>query len=702
MISIQTALPVGGRDARRLIGVGLWTAAGLVAVLLASGWLYSFDTESNESAERSRLIQALDDESTQFQRDVENLLSGVPKSTGLPNGPRLDDRLLLVDLTKGQIIASSGTPLTGAAEVSTEALKPLLEELQALPQTDQSGALVGAGAGAHIVVALRATQFAAVSAVLGKIPADRAAIVALRPISKDMVARLAATSDLPGLDVAPAGKADPASRVLTSGGAEQHAVLIWGTAQNQDSSLQLAGRVVYSILVVAAGLLLRRSILGLAAREKQAATLAQHDQLCGLPNRLLFTHLLDRELSSRKPQSPFALMYLDLDRFKEVNDRYGHDVGDRMLVAMTKRIGESLRATDQLGRLGGDEFAILQTNVRGPRDAEALARRVLESMRKPFDLGGQQIFAGVSIGIAFFPENASDRQELMHLADNALYRAKNEGRNRFAFFEERMGDELRRRKSYEDELAEAIDNGALMLEYQPLMSADGARMVGVEALVRWPHPVRGIIPPVDFIGLAEDRGLIHPLGEWVLRRACEDARAWPQLKIAVNVSPIQFRHKEFVSKVLRILDETGFDPNRLELELTESVVIDDAEVAEMAMIMLRDKGIRLALDDFGTGYSSLIYLRRFALDKIKIDRSFVQSLEETGESGIIVESITHMARALGLTVTAEGVETIEHRRALEALGCHELQGYYFSRPVSAAAISGMLDEKQITPECTAA
>lgn len=465
----------------------------------------------------------------------------------------------------------------------------------------------------------------------------------------------------------------------------------------------MAGRLVFTMLVLGAGWQLRRSILELAAREARAATLAGHDLLSGLPNRLLFTQLLDHEIARHQRQSaPFALMYLDLDRFKEINDQHGHDAGDRMIVAVTQRIAESLRASDRMGRFGGDEFAVLQVNVREPHEAVALARRILDSMRKPFDLNGRQVFAGVSIGIAICPSNASDRQELMHLADIALYRAKNEGRNRFAFFEARMGDELRRRKSFEDELAEAIAKGQLSLDYQPLMNADGNKIVGVEALVRWPHPVHGIIPPADFIGLAEDRGLIMPLGEWVLRRACEDARAWPDLKIAVNVSPIQFRQKEFVPRVLRILEETEFDPNRLEIELTESVILGDAEGAEIAMMTLRDKGIRLALDDFGTGYSSLIYLRRFAFDKIKIDRLFVQSIEPTGESGIIVQSIVQLGRALGMTVTAEGIETIEQRQVLEAMGCHELQGYYFSRPVPASNISTLLEAQNGIRESSAA
>ncbi|MDO9440555.1 MAG: EAL domain-containing protein [Beijerinckiaceae bacterium] len=459
---------------------------------------------------------------------------------------------------------------------------------------------------------------------------------------------------------------------------------------------------VASAAALFCGHLLACSVRGLALCEAHASALAGHDLLSGLPNRLLFTQLLDGEIARhRRHETKFALMYLDLDRFKDINDRYGHDAGDRMIIEMSRRIALSLRASDRFGRFGGDEFAILQTDISSPRDAEALAARIIEAMQAPFDLGQQQVFGNLSIGIAVCPDNTTEREDLMRLADLALYRAKNEGRNRYAFFEKKMGDELRRRKAYEDELALAIEAGDLRLDYQPIMSGDGLTLSGVEALVRWPHATRGIIPPDDFIGLAEQRGLIAPLGEWVLRRACQDALLWPGLRIAVNVSPIQFRRKEFVDIVRAILEETGLQPSRLELELTESVMVGDAEAAEANMKGLREMGVRLALDDFGTGYSSLIYLRRFALDKIKIDRSFVQTLEPDGESAIIIHSIVHLGRELGLTVTAEGVETLEHLRFLQALDCDELQGFYFSPPVNAQKIADMLAPPARAPALSA-
>jgi predicted signal transduction protein with EAL and GGDEF domain len=306
-------------------------------------------------------------------------------------------------------------------------------------------------------------------------------------------------------------------------------------------------------------------------------------------------------------------------------------------------------------------------------------------------VGDALVSVGVSIGIALAPENGMTHEVLMRLADTALYHAKSEGRNRFCFFERTMDEAIQMRKVVEDDLRHAILRDELTLHYQPLYSADGSTVVAVEALVRWPHPKQGLISPNRFIAIAEERGLVIPLGEWVLRRACLDGKRWPHLRIAVNVSPIQFRHRDFVDGVVRILRETSFDPARLELELTEGVVVEDADAAEAAMMELRGLGVNLALDDFGTGYSSLIYLRRFAFDKIKIDRSFLESMEATGESAILVHSIVHLGRALGLTVTAEGVETREQHRFLQALGCHQLQGFLFSKPIPPEEIDRLLE-----------
>jgi diguanylate cyclase (GGDEF)-like protein len=429
----------------------------------------------------------------------------------------------------------------------------------------------------------------------------------------------------------------------------------------------------------------------LAATQEKAQNLVGRDPLCGLANRLLFSERLDQELARiARSGEGLAVMFLDLDRFKEVNDTYGHQAGDELLKCVADRLGRLLRGADTLARFGGDEFAIIQTQLRTRADAESLARRVLDELTHPFDIGDTPVSVGVSIGVALAPEHGLEREGLMRLADTALYQSKSEGRNRFSFFVTQMDEAIRLRKVVEDDLRDAIASDQLTLHYQPLFSADGQTVVGLEALVRWPHPTQGLIPPDRFIPMAEERGLIIPLGEWVLRRAFIDGKRWPGLRIAVNVSPIQFRHRDFVAKVVDALEETGFDPTRLELELTEGVVVGDADAAEAAMMELRALGVHLALDDFGTGYSSLIYLRRFAFDKIKIDRSFLESMEATGESAILVHSIVHLGRALGLTVTAEGVETKEQHRFLQALGCHQLQGFLFSRPIPAADVDVLL------------
>jgi diguanylate cyclase (GGDEF)-like protein len=441
----------------------------------------------------------------------------------------------------------------------------------------------------------------------------------------------------------------------------------------------------------------------LASSQEHAQNLLGRDPLSGLPNRLLFGERLDHELTRiDRSGGGLAVMFLDLDRFKDVNDTYGHQAGDELIKLVARRLEELLRASDTLARFGGDEFAVIQTGLRSQKDADALARRILDELTHPFEINGTPVSVGVSIGISIAPDNGIAREDLMRLADTALYQAKSEGRNRFRFFARQMDETIRMRKTVEEDLRQAIDQDGLALHYQPIFSADGQTIVGLEALVRWPHAKQGLISPARFISIAEERGLVIPLGEWVLRRACQDGQRWPGLRVAVNVSPIQFRHRDFVAGVMRVLKETGFEASRLEIELTEGVVVEDADAAEAAMMELRALGVNLALDDFGTGYSSLIYLRRFAFDKIKIDRSFLESMEATGESAILVHSIVHLGRALGLTVTAEGVETKEQHRFLQALGCHQLQGFLFSKPVPPDEIDRLLGLTGPKPEGVAA
>jgi diguanylate cyclase len=462
---------------------------------------------------------------------------------------------------------------------------------------------------------------------------------------------------------------------------------------NSNAFFLIAFAAIFAALIVFhARRITREAVDG----ERKAKAVAGQDVLTGLPNRFMFNRLLETEVERVRRavnDRGAAVLFLDIDRFAEVMDTHGQEIADQLVISLTQRIMGLLRSAGRLARIGHDEFGILQTDIVGPRDAEILGHRIIESLSAPFEIGAHKFYASVSIGIAICPHDADNVEELTHRAELALYRAKNEGRNRYCFFEQRLGDELRLRKTVEDDLRTAIDEGSLVVQYQPVMESTGKRMVGVEALVRWPHPTHGYISPMNFIALAEECDLILPLGEWVLQRALRDIKQWPGLRVAVNVSAIQFRDKTFVPTVKRLLAESDVDPAQLELELTENILLADADSAEDAMIEMRAMGVRLALDDFGTGYSSLIYLRRFAFDKIKIDKSFLDALEATGESAIIVHSIVHLGRALGLTVTAEGVEAPDQHRFLQALGCHELQGYLFSKPVSAAEITRRLDEQ---------
>jgi len=539
-----------------------------------------------------------------------------------------------------------------------------------------------------------------VAGLLRRSPNEPGAIglVATRSLDAEGIARLGQRLSIQSLKLAPAGSKGTTSELsVPLANSSQMATLTWVAERPGDPILdRLLPIAIFSTLAILAFASLcyahvTRVTANMLRSEEKAQHLAGHDTLSGLPNRLRFTEHLSA-LMARLPseETGLAVLFVDLDKFKEVNDTYGHAAGDLVIIGCAERMAGKLRANDVLARFGGDEFAIIQTGVRSPLDAENLGRRIIESIRPAFQIGESEAYIGASIGIALAPDNGTDAAELMRLADIAMYRAKNSGRNRACFFEQRMDDTLRIRKVVEDDLRHAISRNELELHYQPQVSADGSRIAGIEALVRWRHPVYGIIPPLEFIGIAEERGLIVQLGEWVIRRACLDAATWGDVTVACNVSAIQFRQADFVQSVAKALDDTGFDPTRLELELTESVVVADADQAEASIMELRSMGVKLALDDFGTGYSSLIYLRRFAFDKIKLDKSFLDSLEDTGESAILVHSVVHLGRALGLIVTAEGVETTEQQRFLQAVGCHLLQGYLFAKPMQAEKMTELI------------
>ena len=449
----------------------------------------------------------------------------------------------------------------------------------------------------------------------------------------------------------------------------------------------------------------RFQIQHLEAKREEAIQNAGLDPLSKLPNRLLFDKILENGIAQATIDAPVALIAIDIDRFKSVNDTHGHLAGDRLIVGITERIKRVIREGDCLARVGGDEFVLMLANIGDMARCAAMVHRIHDAMIAPFDLGHCEVSTSLSLGVSLCPLDADSLVTLTQAADLALYRAKNEGRNRFAFFDKTMEQKLRLGQTIEDDLRHAIATDALTVVYQPLMARCGTVMQGLEALVRWHHPTLGVMSPEQFIPLAEHRGLIAPLGEWVLRRACRDGRRWPSLRIAINVSPVQFRQRNFVKKVKEIIETSGIEPSRIDLEMTEGVLIQDAEQAETVIMSLRALGVRMGLDDFGSGYSSMIYLRRFAFDKIKIDRAFLETMEMSGEGAIILESIVSLGHALGLTVTAEGVEHKEQVEFLRRLGCDEMQGFYFAPPLTAEAVDERLSLeawKDTTPAMTEA
>ncbi|TRM52354.1 EAL domain-containing protein [Achromobacter sp. LC458] len=432
---------------------------------------------------------------------------------------------------------------------------------------------------------------------------------------------------------------------------------------------------------------LRAAHVELKASEAHAQHLAFHDVLTGLANRAYFATFVDQALVRRQPDSSCAVLLLDLDHFKQVNDTWGHAAGDALIQEFARRVKAILGPDDVIARLGGDEFAVLAQNT-SEASANALTRRILAEVRAPFELLGGRAFVGASIGIAMAPRDATTRSELMRKADIALYRAKESGRNQYCFFEPEMDETLKAKALMEADLRAALaDGGQLSVRFQPQIDSSTHQLVGVEALIRWHHPTQGAVPPQIFVAVAESTGLIVELGDWVLREACRAALQWPGLSIAVNLSPVQFRSTGFAARVIDLVTSAGVSPTQIELEVTEGVFIEDDGRVQNAIAQLRAVGFRIALDDFGTGYSSLSYLQKFAVDKIKIDRSFVANIGEGADSTAIVNAVVTLGRSMGLTVNAEGVETAAQRDFLRAAGCDELQGFLFSKAVPAEEIT---------------
>ena len=437
----------------------------------------------------------------------------------------------------------------------------------------------------------------------------------------------------------------------------------------------------------------------LAARQKLEAQLthmAHHDGLTALPNRVLFRQEMERELARARGGDAVAVLCVDLDHFKRVNDTLGHAAGDALLQGAADRLRACVRETDIVARLGGDEFAIVQLQAEQPRAATVLAERLIADLSRPFDIEGHQVVVGASVGIALAPSDGTEADQLMKSADMALYRAKADGRGVLRYFESEMDAKMQARRALELDLRKALVEHEFELFYQPIVDLQSNRVSGFEALLRWNHPTQGLISPADFIPIAEDMGLITPLGEWVLRQACREAAGWPErVKVAVNLSPAQFKSKALALVVTTALADSGLAPDRLELEITESVLLQDNDTVRGILHQLRALGVRISMDDFGTGYSSLSYLRSFPFDKIKIDQSFVRDMGQHEDSIAIVRAVAGLGRNLGMSTTAEGVETNEQLGRLRQEGCTEVQGYLFSRPLPASEVPRLLAQIQL-------
>ena len=440
----------------------------------------------------------------------------------------------------------------------------------------------------------------------------------------------------------------------------------------------------------AGSVLVFRDVTAARVLAEQIAHLAEHDPLTGLPNRLLLNDRLSQAIArAGRNMSPMAILFLDLDNFKHVNDSLGHPTGDTLLQSVAERLQECVRGPDTVSRQGGDEFVLLLQDVKHAEDAAITARRILKVMKKPHLIEGHVLHVTTSIGISIYPDDGLDAATLLKNADTAMYQAKESGRQNFRFFKPEMNVKAVERQSMEEDLRWAIERHEFALHYQPIVSLKSGAITGAEALLRWTHPTRGVVEPAVFIPVAEDSGLIVPIGAWVLREACMQAKAWadaglPKIAMSVNVSALQFRSEDFLKSVTAILDETGLALESLNIEVTESVLMERARLGAPILQSLRKRGVQVAVDDFGTGYSSLSSLRKLEVDTLKIDQSFVRGITTTPDDTTIVSAIISMGRSLNLRVIAEGVESAEDLAFLKSQNCDEAQGFYFSRPVAAA------------------
>jgi len=710
-----------------VVPIGVIVAVAIVCVVVAALGSAQRADDVALANERALFARALTNQGERVLREISSVAASEaayrrirvnfdPEWVQLSVGLRLQsffdhDFVFVTDPSNNLLFASLGRRSVDPNWFNSvqDELRPVLDVLHGA--SDSRGAIIIDGSGPAEHRAARLQSFlgrpAIVAAVAVTSSEDTAAeveakapvILSVKFIDQDMLKDIASRLGLNNLHDTADRPADRADDVfdLTDPQGQSIASFAWTPRQPGAAifksiipflAIAMAGFILLAALVLRH---MRKTQETIAVGETRLRHLALHDPLCGLPNRIFFSDRLEGIIESVKEgAAPAAVFYIDLDHFKDVNDTLGHPIGDELIRNVTARLTQTLRGDDLVARLGGDEFAVISSAGGDEMALEAIGARIIAALCAPYCINNHTIVIGASIGIAVIDRQIGGASDVMRHADMALYRAKNEGRNRACIYDTAMDDNVLKRKLVENELRAAIDRGDLRLAYQPIVNNSGETVVGVEALCRWMHPERGDIPPGEFVPIAEHSGLIIALGEWVLKQACLDGNAWPGIAMSVNVSPLQFRRADFVDVVERILAETGFDATRLELEVTESTLIGNVETAELAMFRLKALGVRLALDDFGTGYSSLLYLRRFPFDKLKIDRSFVHSIEKAADAAAIVHAVVSLGRGLGMKVTAEGVETAEQHLFLRAAGVHMMQGYRFGRPSTAAEIHARL------------
>jgi diguanylate cyclase (GGDEF)-like protein len=591
-----------------------------------------------------------------------------------------------------------------------DVILPLVRELRRLSRAPEAAELPADQLSQNVTEILMVDGHLAIASVnpiisdsgnIEQEPGSEFVHVAVRRLDPDFAAGLRETFRLAGARFTIAPSLDAAEDALPLRSADGRVVgyFAWrpfapGSAVfARLAPVMLAAAALVTIFVFLLMRRIARRTVELQQSNAAVQHLAFHDVLTGLPNRALFEDRLNHALAifRRTAERRVALLFLDLDRFKMVNDTLGHAAGDTLIREFAQRLAGVVRATDTAARLGGDEFAIIQTDIDSVRDIDDLCARIIEAAAAPFVIDGSQLHVGVSIGVALAGKDGLTADELGRRADIALYEVKAAGRGSYRLFTPAMDEPIRARRNAERDLRAALEAGdQLSVAYQPTYSATSGTIVGVEALIRWQHPELGDVPPAVFIPVAEEIGLIEPLGEWVLAQACRDARQWPIATISVNVSPVQLRNPHFATRAIGIIGEAGIEPERIEIEITETAVIDDAGQCAGNLRLLRAFGARVALDDFGTGYSSFSHFNKFEVDRVKIDRTFVDKIDIREGGSAIIQAIVELARSSGFRTTAEGVETDEQKDFLERIGCDDLQGFLLARPIAAAEIEALL------------